>query len=280
MSINISQKPEMNVVNVGDELTQEIIDALNAAAGPTAVNPILTDSDRPFATEEEAIDGTSFTSIMNPSAVSSVSFLRQFDEYDLTAFGWTPGTSVMTVLQAANYKNLNHNASTAVGNAMLACQNIIKKGQGVTEGIDWTKRITYSFSIARSANPSTGCVFRACLGKTQAGGGVGDLLGHGIGVRINGSGVLELLAHNGTALTVLATSYTPGLVGFNVRLVSQGGTVTCFVNDEQVGQTTGGPTTLAGTYLYNATIEVQQASIVATTAIYSINQIRLSLGQR
>jgi hypothetical protein len=42
MSINISDKPEMNVVNVGDELSVDMIDALNSAAYPNAVNSFVT----------------------------------------------------------------------------------------------------------------------------------------------------------------------------------------------------------------------------------------------
>lgn len=42
MSITIGDKPEMNVVNVGDELTQDQINAINAGNNPLATNPFLT----------------------------------------------------------------------------------------------------------------------------------------------------------------------------------------------------------------------------------------------
>lgn len=44
MSISIGDKPEMNVVNVGDELTEDMIAALNTAAYPTSSNPFVTES--------------------------------------------------------------------------------------------------------------------------------------------------------------------------------------------------------------------------------------------
>ena len=44
MTILISDKPEMNVVNVGDELTQNMIDALNGASGPSSANVYVTRS--------------------------------------------------------------------------------------------------------------------------------------------------------------------------------------------------------------------------------------------
>jgi hypothetical protein len=42
MSVHISDKPEMNVVNVGDEVTQDVIDALGNASTPSSLNPFLT----------------------------------------------------------------------------------------------------------------------------------------------------------------------------------------------------------------------------------------------
>jgi hypothetical protein len=57
MSINITDKPEMNVVNVGDELTQDQINALNASAingSPTATNPFLTRTNT-FNTADTAV---------------------------------------------------------------------------------------------------------------------------------------------------------------------------------------------------------------------------------
>jgi hypothetical protein len=57
MSINITDKPEMNVVNVGDELTQGQINALNASAingSPTATNPFLTRTNT-FTTTDTAV---------------------------------------------------------------------------------------------------------------------------------------------------------------------------------------------------------------------------------
>lgn len=57
MSINIGDKPEMNVVNVGDELTQEKIDAINASAvngSPSGSNPFLTRTNT-FNTADTAV---------------------------------------------------------------------------------------------------------------------------------------------------------------------------------------------------------------------------------
>lgn len=42
MSINITDKPEVNVVNVGDEISQTNLDAINAASGASTANPFVT----------------------------------------------------------------------------------------------------------------------------------------------------------------------------------------------------------------------------------------------
>jgi hypothetical protein len=44
MSINISTKPEVDVVNVGEEITQNQLEALTSSSNPSAANPLLTQS--------------------------------------------------------------------------------------------------------------------------------------------------------------------------------------------------------------------------------------------
>lgn len=57
MGISIGDKPEVNVVNVGDELSQNQINALNASAingSPSATNPFLTRTNT-FNTTDAAV---------------------------------------------------------------------------------------------------------------------------------------------------------------------------------------------------------------------------------
>lgn len=42
MGINISTKPEVDVVNVGEEITQNQLEALTSSSNPSAANPLLT----------------------------------------------------------------------------------------------------------------------------------------------------------------------------------------------------------------------------------------------
>lgn len=45
MTINITDKPEMNVVNVGDEISGDQLAAIQSATNPTAINPFATIAD-------------------------------------------------------------------------------------------------------------------------------------------------------------------------------------------------------------------------------------------
>ena len=354
MTILISDKPEMNVVNVGDELTQNMIDALNGASGPssanvyvtrsagdsayiekdgggTVVGTIVVDTDGTaggnvttitgtsvevnnygvgtikmdpvlgitfpdntsqatasvtlaLATAAEAIAGTNTAKAVTPQTANAVSYLESYDQQDITPLSFNASVSVHTSLQAANYKNLNHGASTAIGSSYLACLNFVQVGNTTQSvGIDWTKKVILSFNLSRSvASPSAGSVFRACLGKTQAGGAVGDLINTGIGIKIEGSGVVQLMAYRSGALVTTNTSYTPsGTEAFAVKLVSYGnGTVECFINGNSVGTNTNAPTAIAAAFLYNTTFECQQVAIVTTTTQWTVNCIKQSFGKR
>lgn len=63
MSINIGDKPEMNVVNVGDELTQSQIDAINAGASPSTANPFMTSTAVSGTYLTQANAGTTYASL-------------------------------------------------------------------------------------------------------------------------------------------------------------------------------------------------------------------------
>lgn len=261
MSIIIGDKPEMNVVNIGDEISAAQLEAIQNATGATGSNPLAT---------EASIDYSSW--------------IESYDEYDLSSYGFVTGTSAHTLLQSANYKNLNHGTSTGIGWSILYVSNFLVPTRTGLQGIDWSKRVTYTFVMGRSvASPSAGCVFRSCLGKTQAGIAVGDLINAGVGIKIQGTGAIELMAHNGTSLVTTTTSFTPsGITNYVVKVVSYGnGTVECFVNGSSVGTNTNAPTTSAGvTYHYNLAFEEQQTAIVATSTQWTINNIKISLGRR
>ena len=119
------------------------------------------------------------------------------------------------------------------------------------------------------------------LGKNSTSGVAGDLSVRGIGVTLS-NGALTAIAHNGSALSTNATSFTPSANQvFDLKVSSDGsGTVTVYVNGSSVGTVTGGPTTNnSGNSNQNGYfIESQNTAIVgAGSQLYTTNQ-KVSFG--
>lgn len=69
MSINITDKPEMNVVNIGDELTQDQLNAITSAGTVNASNPFITQT-RFFNSQLYSVAGESSVTL-TPSDFAS-----------------------------------------------------------------------------------------------------------------------------------------------------------------------------------------------------------------
>jgi hypothetical protein len=69
----------------------------------------------------------------------------------------------------------------------------------------------------------------------------GDLTSRGFGIRIIGTGAVELQVHNGTTLTNVTSSFTPSNSTFDCLIDSLGnGTVNLYINDALVATTNSG----------------------------------------
>jgi hypothetical protein len=169
--------------------------------------------------------------------------------------------------------------TTAVGYAMIYTQGygITGIGKGYNTGIDWTKRVVISARLHKSLNVTdANAVTRLTLGKANGTPAVGDLSAQGIGIKIAGTGAINIICHNGTGgMTTSATSFTPTTSQYyDVVLISDGtGNVTCYVNGSQVGTTTGGPTTQNATLSRNLiTFETENLAIITgPTTQYSMS---------
>jgi hypothetical protein len=83
-------------------------------------------------------------------------------------------------------------------------------------------------------------------------------------IKIAGSGALQLLVHNGTALTTTTSSFTPANgQAYDVIVTSDGaGNCALFVNGSSVATSTGGPTTAGATNAGYLMFEVQNTSTI------------------
>jgi hypothetical protein len=159
--------------------------------------------------------------------------------------------------------------TTAVGYGMIYIQGygLPGLGKGYNFGIDWTRRVIMSARLHKSTNVTdANSVLRLTLGKSNTVLTPADLSAQGIGIKIAGSGAINIICHNGTGgMTTSATSFTPTTTQwYDLVLISDGaGNVTCYVNGSQVGTTTGGPTTQSATANRNMiTFETENLAII------------------
>lgn len=251
----------------GDGSTQ------STAAVPTPDATTTVKGKVELATTAEVVAGTDTERAVTAEGVWNVSpTLLMRDQYLSNYGAWGAAvTGGMTTVQAGTERSINTGTSTAIGSAILYQYGYLTtRGTNQSSGINWAKRVVWTMRMVRyTTNPSAGCVFRAGIGKTQAGLSAGDLVNRGIGVRIQGSGALELQVHNGTTLTNVTSTYTPvANVCFDITLTNDGaGNVVLYVDGVQVASTNQGPTT-SSNFLWNSYFEVQQVASVTTTARY------------
>jgi hypothetical protein len=222
------------------------VNALVPAASTTAAGKVE------LATDAEAVAGTSATLAVTPSGSLngnlSSSYHRFYGPDFVTATSGTGGLNDSFNSGAARRTF----GPTSSGAGHVAALHGVPpfRGQAVNGNFNWSRRVVVATRIVRAAaSPSSDSIFRVTIGEVQ-GSNTGDPAVAAIGIKVVGSGAMQILAHDGISLTTFSTSHTPAnSQAFDLILVSDGaGNVEAFVNGSSVGSTTGGPTTLlAGT---------------------------------
>jgi hypothetical protein len=218
-----------------------------------------------FATETQAIYGTSSTTAISPLLM----------RYILANAGYTAYTSLV-----GNYSSYVSGSgsvsalwSNLVGLSVTAANGKVAfmpnsngtyhsfQSRGKAElFVDWTKPAWFSFRFLYSSTGSLGdtnTVNRVTIGKVTS--TFGDLSTAGFGVKwVGGStGAFTIMAHNGTTLTTSASSVTVSSTTYfpttasaaDFMVYSDGaGNITLYCNNVQIATTTGGPSsgTVAG----------------------------------
>jgi hypothetical protein len=223
-----------------------------------------------YATTAQAQAGTSTTTVISPSTFLDAKFFAG-GKYANT-FTWTSatsGTGAGAFAQGANgrYTNAPTSATGYGINSASIINNV--RGGAYSSGIDFSKRIIFGGRFARNVTtPDTNSVFRYSVGKFSS-TDASDLSARGLMIKVSGSGAMQLLVHNGTALTTTTSSFTPvNGQAYDVVVVSDGsGNVTLYVNGSSVATSTGGPSTAAGSTFYNLTFETQNTSALTNGAM-------------
>jgi hypothetical protein len=238
---------------------------------------LATTGDIPaFATNAEAVAGTSTTTVMTPAAnywadkKSGHSFV-QFNS--MTAGG--SGSGAQAVLSLGGYAVAS--PSTAVGHGIgsftfPSAQRGVSRANG---SWNWSKAFAASFRFSRNTGVTdTNCIMRMTFGKAAA--SPGDPTINSVGIRMAGSGPIQLIVHNGTTFTAVTTtsSFVPVVpLTYDFRIISNGaGSVQLYINDVLEATTTAGPTGTSGTA--NACLVVMESQ---NTAIVTIGNASFSI---
>ena len=211
-----------------------------------------------FATETQAIYGTSSTTTISPLLMRYIMSNGGYTAYTALLGNYSSYVSGSGSIPTV-FSNFVQVAITAAnGKAAFLPNNNVSyhsfSGRGVGElTIDWTKPVWFSFRFNYSNTGQIGdanTINRVTIGKVSS--TFGDLSSRGIGVRWTAgtAGAFTVMGHNGTtlstsasAVTVSNTTYFPTTnAAADFLVYSDGaGNVTLFCNNVQVATTTGGP---------------------------------------
>jgi hypothetical protein len=109
-------------------------------------------------------------------------------------------------------------------------------------------------------------------------GAVGDLAVKGFGLRVNGTGAVELQVHDGTNLANVTSSFTPtSLTSFDAVIENVGnGTVNLYINDLLVATSSaGGSGEYTNTTIPTIWMETELTGSIASGAVFMTNNIYL-----
>jgi hypothetical protein len=201
-----------------------------------------------FATVAETRSGTSTTTVIHPRDLAWARLSNSFRSMAPSVGAWTVtttgsgGGSQIGIHQRQLFATGVGTISlcTKVGNAHFnQCAYIGTFGSSAAFTLNYSSLIWLSgrwYLDMATANNTVRFKFGHGYGSAVT----GDLNGRGFGLRVvNRGGVLQLLTHNGTTQAVTTSSFTPAQYQvFDWDIISEGGTVTLFVNGTSVASTT------------------------------------------
>jgi hypothetical protein len=133
------------------------------------------------------------------------------------------------------------------------------------------------------ANPNANVTARVKFGNNGNPTGPGDLASKGFGIRIVGTGAVELQVHDGTNLANVTSSFTPtGGTAFRFLIASDGsGNVELFIDDgtgfASVATSSAGPTGASALYPNLAQELDASGSTGGVTVSFTTQQLALFL---
>lgn len=250
-------------------------DALVPAASTTAAGKVE------LATDAEAVAGTDTSRAVTPSNLTAKDLTRRNNLWYLSPFALATASTNSAFMAQSVRKLIN---PTGVSGYSTMREGLINPviGANGTAGIDWSKKVVFSVrDCCTTAIPTdSNAVKRFILGKVSTSGVAGDPSVRAIGVKVEGGTAMKLLAHNGTTLDVVTSTFTPVTTqAYDVLVESDGaGTVKLYVNGSVVATSTGGPTTAASANQNGFHIEQENLATVTTGWQVLATNIYIDLG--
>jgi len=221
-----------------------------------------------------------------------------------TALAITPASLFAARMNGSHYSSLNTFVAVASGTGTGATQvdfgcrvftgtvsgnyALLKSGSSATYAlsrgnspgiIDFSKQVAISAVLNNTTYSANGTV-RFTVGKNNT-DALGNLARAGIGIRIVGTGAIELQVHNGSTLTNVTSSFTPTAnQAFDCLVVSDGaGNATLYINGSSVATTTGAPTAISSSTDDFVQIEATATGTLTTQYIFSGSRIQFFQGR-
>ena len=202
-----------------------------------------------YATVAESRAGASTTTVIHPRDLAWARLSNSFRSMTPSIGAWTVTTTgsgggsqigihyrqlfvigaVGTISLSTKVANSHFNQGAYIGT----------NGSNAPLTLDYSKLMwmsgRWSLDMATANN-----TVRFKFGHGYGSAVTGDLNGRGFGLRlVNRGSALQLLTHNGTTQAVTTSSFTPAQYQvFDWDIISEGGTVTLFVNGTSVASTT------------------------------------------
>jgi hypothetical protein len=222
-----------------------------------------------LATDAEAVAGTDTSRAVTPSGLDQNRLSPSY-KANYSGAGFTQvvsGTGSTAVTDLAVTVATGANASSYGIRRIGGTTSLFQRAQNIGI-VTFSTEIELAFSCVINRNMASDQTARVTFGKL-AGDNNGDLTRKGFGIRVTGTNAVELQVHDGTNLANVSSSFSyTSAQAFDVRIVSNNGTVTLFINDSQVATSSAGPTgaNAANTH-NNLQIEIEGVTAQTNSAI-------------
>ena len=185
----------------------------------------------------------------------------------------TIGSAGVRLALATSGSALGQHAARYFGNSSNATvPNFLMRGVAHSS---LAKRILLAARVRLSTTANA--VHRLTFGK-ESSGAVGDLSAQGFGLRVNGTGAVELQVHDGTNLANVTSSFTPtSAISFDAVIESVGnGTVNLYINDSLVATSSAGGTAgYTSSTIPTIWMETELTGAITSAAQFMTNTIYL-----